>query len=62
MDIFMRMGSERKAVYMRAKEEILEDIEQINRAKKAAVKMQIWCVGRRAELDKELKEVEEHEE
>ena len=58
----MRMGSERKAVCMRAKEKILEELERIRRQKRAAIKAQIRCVGKMMKLQEELKEVEEHEE
>ena len=45
---------------MRAKEEILEELERIRRQKWAAIKAQIRCVGKMMKLQEELKEVEEH--
>lgn len=45
---------------MRAKEEILEELERIRRQKRAAIKAQIRCVGKMMKLREELKEVEEH--
>lgn len=46
---------------MRTKEEIQEDILQTNKLKKTAVKMQIWCMGRLAELDREMRKEEDGE-
>lgn len=46
---------------MRQTEDILKDIASINRARKSAVQLQVWCVGRLAELDRELKGAKRNE-
>ncbi|MCQ4637997.1 hypothetical protein NE619_14770 [Anaerovorax odorimutans] len=46
---------------MRSREEILREMEKVNKAKKAAVHKQLHCVNRLNELKNELKEAEEHE-